>query len=446
MTRIGYGGRCRRVVLGAAGTLLLAAAFLPAVTAQAQEESGSALGSFDLAATAPGFNVRVEDGGYCGPGPTAGCEGVAPEAVARLQNGPVSYALSSIAWPGTLAGNLGTLLIVAGGSSVPQQATQLNDPVRAEARTGEKANNTSVPGATMTADAGRQEVTAVAQTPATQAPGVGTFGSVSGTSRAALTGPSTAVATAQSRITDIAVAGGQLKVANLTSLAEATTDGTTATVNGTTTASGASIAGIPVTIDDRGITVAGNNQGVNSIATATVNQVVSALGIKVALISPTGTPKGSAVDYNAGSLLVSWTPQADKRITVVLGGATVTVNAVPGFPVASTGGAPGIPPAETGPLASDLTGSSFAPQFTNPPDLSGSPMISGPAPSAAPSVAAPALAPSLASSPLQLPAGNGVAIVLLALAGAGLVTAGLHRLPGSVLAAPSARCPLEEDG
>lgn len=439
--------RRRRPALMLIGAALV---LLPATAVQAQEGAGSGLGSFDISATAPGFALRVEDGGYCAAPPTAGCEGVVPEAVARLQNGPVSYALSSIAWPGTLAGNLGSLLIVAGGSQVPQQATQLNDPVRAEARTGEYASNTTVPGATMTVKAGTDEVTALAETPKTEAPGVGTFGSISGTSRTALTGPSTAIASAGSRITNISLAGGQLRIASLTSTADVTTDGRVATGKGSTTASGVTVGGVPVTIDDQGITVAGQNQGVNAVAQATVNQVVSALGITVALGKPTGTPKDGALDYSAGSLTVSWTPQAGTRFTVMLGGATATVAAAPGFPLGSdqlpvgtTAAAAGATSA-TPATPSGLGTAASAPSFGNPPDLSGTPLT-------APTVAAPrtavpgTIAARRTATSLPLPGGNSAVLVMLGLAGVGLIAAGMRRLPDLVLAPPSARCPLLEE-
>ncbi|HWH28067.1 MAG TPA: hypothetical protein VNU26_03735 [Mycobacteriales bacterium] len=432
--------RRRALALVAAGMLCLTGSVVSAVGVSAQEQPGSALGAFSLSATAPGINVRFEDGGNCGGGPTAGCEGVVPAAVSQLGNGPIGYGLASVAWPGAIAGNLGSVVVVGGG---PQQATALNTPVRAEARTGQepsKTSNTDYPGATMTASATATEVTALAETQTTTVPGAGAAGSISGSTRTTLTGASTAVATAQSRITDLELAAGVLAIESLTSTAEGSTDAQTATARGATTVSGATVAGVPVTIDERGITVQTQSAPVNAIATEAVNQAVSNAGLSVAVSSPIITQDGSSVVYSAGSLVVSWEPQEGNRATVVLGGASVSLAAAEGFafelppvpaadpPQAGTGTVsvdPGPAPADTGTAALDV-----------------------PLPEAPPAagVAEPEAAPTtLASQRLALPAGNGVLLVLLALLGAGLVAAGLKRLPDRVLAATAAVCPLGEE-
>jgi len=107
----------------AAGGVAMVASLVGPTVAQAAAEPGSGFGSFNLAANAPVEQVRFNDGSNCGgsPGGTGGCEGVVPETVAMLRKGPIGYALSSIAWPGVLAGNIGSIVIVAGG---PSQASR----------------------------------------------------------------------------------------------------------------------------------------------------------------------------------------------------------------------------------------------------------------------------------------------------------------------------------
>src|SRR5689334_826687 len=112
--------RARRsaAVLLATGVLCLGAGAFLASGATADSEPGSGLGSFALSANAPVLQARFDYAAQrCGaePAGTAGCEGVINETVSRLSNGPVGYALSSVTWPGTLMGNLGSLLITAGG-------------------------------------------------------------------------------------------------------------------------------------------------------------------------------------------------------------------------------------------------------------------------------------------------------------------------------------------
>ncbi|MFP5218463.1 MAG: hypothetical protein ACLGIG_01820 [Actinomycetes bacterium] len=431
--------RRRALALVAAGTLCLAGSVVTAVGVSAQEQPGSGLGAFSLSATAPGINVRFEDGGYCGGGATAGCEGVVPAAISTLGNGPIGYGLASIAWPGALAGNVGSVIVVGGG---PQEASQLNSPVRAEARTGQEPStttNTDYPGATMTASATGAEVTALAETKTTTVPGAGTAGSISGSTRTTLTGASTAVATAQSRITDLELAAGVLKIKSLTSTAEGTTDAKTASATGTTTVSGATVAGVPVTIDERGITVQTQSAPVNAIATEAVNQAVTNAGMTVAVSAPIVTQDGASVVYSAGSVVISWEPQEGYRASVVLGGASVSLAAAEGFTFDLPVAAPAPPPVDTGTV-------SVEPEPAPVPDSGTAEVAELPeAPPGAPAPQPESAPTTLVADRLSLPPGNGVLLVALALLGAGLVAAGLKRLPDRVLAATAAVCPLGEE-
>jgi hypothetical protein len=440
--------RARRpLALIGAGTLCLATAAVPVlvpVAASAEEAPGSGLGSFNLSATAPVMQVRIEDGGYCGPGPTAGCEGVVPYAVSQLQSGPVGYGVSSIAWPGTLAGNFGSLLLVAGGDQVPPGATALNSPVRAEARTGQDPDtvtNTDYPGATMTATANATEVKAAGDVGHTTVMAAGGVGKLSGTTRTAVTGPSSAVAQSESRANDIALAGGQVKIESVVSIAEATTDAQTATVTGRTVVTGATIAGVPVSIDENGVRVQGQSAAVNAIATEAVNQVLGNLRLTLAVSQPVGTPDGSSVSYSAGSLVAVWEPEDGVAFTVMFGGSTVDVAAGEGFDLdlGDLGSFDDFTaPTDLGTTETFDSGEVSA-GFGNPPELSGGSLGS-------PDVAtAPPARTALASGELALPGGTGPLVVLLGLLGSGLIAAGLRRLPDRVLAATATICPLGED-
>src|SRR5688500_6327401 len=96
----------RRAAIGlmAAGTAALVASVTATLavptTAQAAQtapvaaEPGSGFSSFNLAANAPVWQTRFHDGSNCSgtPGGTGGCEGVVPETVSTLRNGPIGYA------------------------------------------------------------------------------------------------------------------------------------------------------------------------------------------------------------------------------------------------------------------------------------------------------------------------------------------------------------------
>lgn len=440
--------RCSRVLLVAGAACLLAAA-TPLAGALAAEEPGSGFGSFSLAANAPVVQLREDDGGNCSgePGGTAGCEGVVPETVSTLAKGPIGFALSSVAWPGTLAGNLGTLLIVSGNGAVPQEATILNSPVRAEARTGQDpATQTTTdrpPGTTMTATALPDEVKAAAEVAQSAAGAFGSFGNATSSSRTAVTGVRTAVAEADSRVSNVALAGGVVKIGSVTSTARGSTDGTTATAQGATTVNGMTIAGVPVVVDDDGVHVAGQGGPLNKTASDAVNAAIKNLNMTITISQPMSTGEGPNLVFNAGSLIFTWQQTEAATMSVVLGGASLSLASSEGFAFATpelppfqggTGPLPPFVPADPPPFVPPATDVGDAPLALAPPEPA--PVSADPPPPSAP------LVPVTAARPLSLFDGLPIGAVLLGLAGVGLVAAGLRRLPDTVLAGGG--CPLEE--
>jgi hypothetical protein len=434
--------RARRsaALLVSTGLICLGTSAFVASGATAEPEPGSGLGSFALSANAPVLQARFDYAAQrCGADPagTAGCEGVINETVSRLSNGPVGYALSSVAWPGTLLGNLGSLLITAGGSQVPPEATALNSPIRAEAHTGRKPVVTDYPpapapaAAHMSADAQATKVTAQAALGGLQQPTIGSLGASSSRTVTELTGVASAKATAHSEVQDITIAG-VLHLAGVESDAVATTDGSAAKASGRTVVTGASVAGIPVSIDENGITVDTQSAPLPPQAEDTVNTALSNAGISVALSKPHGTPSGGSVVYDAGVLAIVWGIQDGMTASVELGGAQVAVQATPGLGClfgcgpGGTGGTTGglaPPPAVTPPLGSTTTGGDVAP----PPTLPGpGPQVAQPVPQAFAG---------------KMPGGLSPWLGGLALVGSALVMAGLRRLPDRVLVASSSSCP-----
>ena len=387
----------------AAGTACMLGTLLPAGAAgAASTEPGSGLGSFNLAANAPAVQFRMSDPQFCFKQSAGfnGCEGVMPEAVSTLRNGPIGHGLAAVVWPGVLAGNIGSLLITADGR-VPDQARTLNDPVRAEAfnSTGESTvTNEPAQGVKMVATALDDKTLADAAVAQSQVPGLGTFGRTAGTSSTVLSGPKSAVATAHSEAKDITIAA-VVHIASVISDATATTDGKVAKASGKTTASGITIGGIPVSIDDRGITVMGTTVPVTAATTA-VNTALSQAHLTIAQGAPSGKPNGASVAYSAGSLVFFWEPSPGNSMTVVFGGANVSVAATKAFDFSNgTFVTPPFVPGTTtpsgsgliGPVPGDLTGPA-----TSLPDV---PATTGGQP---PVVSTP---PVLSSNKLTLPGG-----------------------------------------
>jgi hypothetical protein len=424
----------------AAGCAALASAVvIPTGTnAMADDEAGSGLGSFNLAASAPVEQVRFTDGDKCGgaAGTTGGCEGVIPETVSMLRKGPISTALSSVAWPGVLAGNLGSIIIVSGG---PDQAKALNDPVRAEAHNSggpPTVTNTDYPGMTMSATAKDEIATATTEIAQSQQSAAGTFNNTTSTTKAAVTGPSTAVAEAYSHADDISLAGGVVTIGSVTSTAKGTTNGVTASATGSTVVKDMKIAGVPVTVDEHGVTVNGNNAPVNKTLSDAVNTAVSQAGMTFALSLPSGKPDRGNIVYNAGSLVIAWTTPGGSFMAI-LGGATINLAAVqgigfglnlgdttavtPGQPAAIIPGRPGLP---------------------GTPGTVGAPAVAGAAPP--PALAPQAITPALAAKQLPLPKPPSPVYAILGLLGVGLVVAGMRQLPDRVLEARATHCLLGE--
>jgi hypothetical protein len=350
-----------------------------------------------------------------------GCEAVVPEAVSTLRNGPLGHSLAAVAWPGAIAATAGSLLIVVGGSSVPPQATALNDPVKAEAynNTGpHTVSDDQVPGSTMTATAYDDRTSATGSVQQSQVLPVGSFGRTTGSSDVHLAGPGQGVATAHSEVQDVTVAG-VVKVASVVSDAFASTDGRTATAHGSTRISGMTVAGIPVTVGRDGVTVDSRNVPVKD-AQETVNAALAAAGVTLAVSPAQGRPTGAAVTYTASSLVVVWTSPGSVQ-SVVLGGANVSVAAGTALRF----------PAGLGPTTLPVAGGS-------PAALGGT---LGPAgPGQVPQASDPALAEPSGSGPVlralgldvPLPAMPwlvGIVAALLTVS----VAAGLKRLPDRIL-------------
>lgn len=422
--------------------LAVAVAVIPVLAtgvtkAAADAEPGSGLASYGLSANAPTVTF-TEDNATAAAHPEA--EGDLPEAVSTLGSTGGAYALSTVLWPGALAGNLGTLLIAA-NPSVPQQASILDDPVRAEAKNNQgTVTNNSYPGMSLKASSFPALASASALLQGASVPGALSVGTTSAVSTTQVVGASTVSATATGSLHNIKLAGGALGIASLQSSASALSDGRTATASGSTTVSGATVAGVPVTIDERGVHVAGSGQPIPSQVQDTVNSALASLGMTVTLIGPNKTITAGTARYVASTLVIIWTPPQSpnphEKIVIAFGGASVTAAAAPGFafPV------PGLlPPPSQPTLPAEVGLPAHVGQQVEPGTGIGVTPPTGrvPAPVTAPF---PAATTAFAALPGALAIGWLVAWVALAAAfGLGL----FRRLPTAFAAAATTRCPWE---
>lgn len=425
--------RRRGAGLLAAGLACLIAAgslWLLAPTAHADVT----LSSFGLEAGARGWRFFDEDA------TNGNQEAEVPESSATLANGPVGYGLSSLVWPGPLASNAGSLILVV-QPTAPPQVTALNNPIRAEARTGQNpptTTNNNTPGTSMVATAKDDLVEATASVDSST--GGGSFGSSHTHALTTLAG-ATAKSTSDSLVRDISLAGGVVKIDSVSSVAEATTDGTKSAGDAHTVVHGLTIAGMPATVDDNGLHIGSQGQPANAAANQIAQQALGKSGASITVSRPTKETKDASTTVTAGSLVVSWNTGSGSIFTVTLGAAEATVTAAPGTDAGITGGAPP-GSADAGPGAGPATAG--AASASSPVGAAGGGLTGSPLPAALGAAAAHTASPSLRL------AGHGALVgtasIVLGVLATILAGFGLRRLSDGIFAEPAAIvCPLADD-
>jgi hypothetical protein len=294
---------------------------------QASSAGAAELFSFDLKAGARGFNyysTSAKDAGLDDPGATVG------ETEALLQSGPVGYGLATVAWPGPIAANGGTLLLVLQPGAPPQAANAANYPVRAESRTGQdppKSTYTNVPGTTLESSATATDVSADAKIAG--AAGVpGTFGTTTAHSGVKSTADG-ALAEASSLVQDINI-GGVIKIGSVKSTAAAKTDGIAGTGDAATVVNDMTVGGQPAYVDQDGLKIGTQGQPANAVANQIAQQALGSAGFKIYVSTPQKEIKGSSATVTAGSLIISHEPPGGGIGTIVFGGSTAQVAGAPG--------------------------------------------------------------------------------------------------------------------
>jgi hypothetical protein len=427
----------------------------------APEPGGSGFQAMALNAIAGGMQVSGD--GLAGQPPGSAATAV-PLSSGQLSRS-ISHGLASAAWPGSLAANAGSLLLLLGGepcvpgddpvahqpipvvggicdtaAPIPQPVLDnyhyLNSPVRAEAGypTTPHADQ-GASGAQMTADATADATSAEAWVGGGMTTdGLG-FGTVATTINLRADGPTSAVSKATSSVQHVSVAAGVVSIDSVSSTANAKTNGTTSAADGGTTVSGMKVAGVPVTVDGHGVHA--NGTGPSSDAeTAAVQAALTGAGIRMYITAPTKLVKGGSASFHAGSLVIVWDvdqkgPKND--VVISLGGADVSSAATLPYQFV-LGTLPGVntPPGSgtAVPLGTSISGTLSSP---------GNPSTS---PATASSPATEPTIPGtfgLVAVRLGLPLASGWAVLVLF--GAAIVAFGGGRLPDRLLAkAASQQC------
>jgi hypothetical protein len=405
--------------------------------------TATSFGSYSLIATAPGFEM-TEDQPSANAHPEGG--GTVPYSTVLLSNGPIGYALSSVAWPGATEANAGGIVGLlfptsVGGTPLPDAVTAAvadnaklaNYPVRAEARSGTKVDDRydSFPGATLTAHADPALAVAEGSMKKAEQPGSASFGSATSSSNAALS-ESKGEATANSKVTDVDI-GGVIKIKSVISTATGSTDGATATAGGATTVEGMTIADQPAYVDESGVHIGTQGQPANAIASQIANTALKDAGFAFHVAEAQTEQSGAQASYTAGSLFIVWKPPGSENVFVIaLGGARVSVAAKPGF-----GGPVVVPPVSSVTVPTAPT----VPRVTTPARPTATTPVAAP-PAAAPAKTAPK---STIAAKKPSPAFGGIPVpwIVLGTFGAGLAAAGTKRAADDVLDRAPSTCPLE---
>lgn len=286
-------------------------------------QTGDRFGAYNLRSSASGYQHIF--GGQV--------DSSVPDAATTFETGGIGYGRGAIAWPGSLLGNAGSLLIVLSGGQIPPDAQDpvrtLNDPVRAEARSPSgpaEASYDTAPGIVMKATANDTGATAVGSAPRSEVPGSATLGSSAANAFSRLDADR-ALSGASSTVSDIDL-GGVLHIDSITSTANASSDGSKATGDAATTVQGVKVAGQPATIDQHGLTLGTSSTPLNEVANQAAKQALEQAQIEIVVSQPVITTKGASSTASAGSVLISL---GGGQAAFVFGGATASATAAPAF-------------------------------------------------------------------------------------------------------------------
>jgi hypothetical protein len=417
----------------------------------ASARADTALGSYSVIATAPGFE-GTEDEPSAQAHPEG--QGAVPYTTTLLSSGGLGYALSTVAWPGSYGGNAGSLILVAlpsqaGGVPVPDAVKQgigtvapsLQYPIRAEARAGSSpdASFNQIPGTTLTSHADTANAQSAANVQGASQPGAASFGNMHSESSSTINGNAVkAVATSLLQNVDI---GGVIKIKSVTSTATATA-GSSQTANGATIVQGLTIAGQNAYLDGTGLHIGTAGQPLNATAAQIANQALGQAGMKFYVAQPHQEQSQGTTDYNAGAVYIQWIPPGDTNNNVflfTLGGARVSVAAGEGF------GTEGPPEVTVPPIVGDTGGGDTSVLPATADAGATSPLDAGGAstPLSSTQGSGPPSSLGATRSIAATFGGLGVGWILVGLAAAALIGFGSKRLREDLLDRQIATCPLE---
>jgi len=454
----------------------LAAALLSGVVisgARADDAPSAGIGGYNLLARANPLQITYDSPGLLPVDPIIQVS--VPESYSTLTSGPSGYSLASLAFPGPLIADLGSVITQTSPSCQPPFAVPVY-PLRAEAffpQGPTDSDASPVPGGRMHAVANGPASSAFGALDDLVFPAVFSIGSATGTSSTA-GGDDAAVTKARSVVSGFKLLAGAISIDSIVTDLSATSTGTGGKTEGVTTVSGATIGGQKVTIDENGVTLAGTGVGAVGLLLkqlgTSLNDALVQSGITIKVVDHRETKDGGLAERIAGGLVIDinyngrTTPLISTILAAVpagqlsptnltecapsspqglfnllkethiesfaLGGATVSSNGSAGF---------GLPSLDVSDIVPGLPEVSGVTDFSG--DLGGALDAGGPSQSGAASFTNTGTAAAGNAGGRAIP----VALVLLLLALFPVLGTMTQRLADATLAAPvAAVCPLDE--
>jgi hypothetical protein len=402
----------RLVVLGASAALLVTggSGLLAVALSNGPAGADNNLGGFTVNALAESISVQYEQPNFPVPA-NPSLEFDEGYAASSDNYGPTGSATASTLYPGQVVANAGPqLALLVPGVPLPPAPTW---PLQAVSDFPQKPNSasTDMPGLNMDAQSSTDGNTATATlgndaatagstggNPTQQAPSgsgnllagsnalLGVGGLSANSSAQAPSIKATADATAT--VGGISMLGGFISIGSITSTADASSDGTTGKVTGSTQVQNVSIAGEQVSITADGIQ-APSGKPLGSLPVSALNTLLKELGITIAVTNTTDKVSGPSarreldgleIQVNLNTLdtaankfasllpakLISQLPFAipnEQLITFYFGRVQVSSTASPSFVVSNSGSTGAAAPASsspsTGVSATGNTGNSF---------------------------------------------------------------------------------------
>lgn len=245
--------RSHRLALLAASAALLGLGSGGPVQAQddpAAKTGDELFGVYQLEARGSGVQTTYTIEGIL-PGGSPILDLTMPETLARFSSGPTGYGLASLAYPGGLLVNLGSLGVQAGfdgAENIPDY------PMKAEAfyPTGPTTVDTSRGATVQKAVTGDLGVLAQGTYPSSGANPALTVGSITSAARSSIEG---ALAVSRTRVVldDVSLLGGLLTIDSVVTDLVAAHDGTTGSTAGGTVASGVRFLGLAASLTEDGL-------------------------------------------------------------------------------------------------------------------------------------------------------------------------------------------------